>query len=119
MYEGTRPRRPAALFGFHPDYKLLDAPATPKATPQRARRIAMDAGLRYVFTGNVHDRSGGATHCPGYGRPVIERDWYEILTYALDDTGHCEHCGAAMAGRFGRFGRPFGSRRIPVSLHAR
>ena len=79
----------------------------------------MDAGLRYVFTGNVHDRSGGATHCPGYGRPVIERDWYEILTYALDDTGHCEHCGAAMAGRFGRFGRPFGSRRIPVSLHAR
>ena len=73
---------------------------------------AMDAGLRYVYTGNVHDRSGGATHCPGCGRPVIERDWYEILTY-------CEHSGAAIAGRFGHFGRPFGSRRIPVSLHAR
>ena len=50
---------------------------------------------------------------------MIERDWYEILTYALDDTGHCEHCGAAIAGRFGHFGTPFGSRRIPVSLHAR
>ena len=91
--------------------------------PHRKRRSSgrgdRHAGLRYVYTGNVHDGSGGATHCPGCGRPVIERDWYEILTYALDDTGHCEHCGAAIAGRFGHFGTPFGSRRIRVSLHAR
>jgi pyruvate formate lyase activating enzyme len=113
------PDVPLHFSAFHPDYKLQGVPATPKATLSRARRIAMDAGLRYVYTGNVHDPSGGATHCPGCGRPVIERDWYEILTYALDDTGHCEHCGAAIAGRFGHFGKPFGSRRIPVSLHAR
>lgn len=113
------PDVPLHFSAFHPDYKLQGVPATPKATLLRARRIAMDAGLRYVFTGNVHDRSGGATHCPGCGRPVIERDWYEILTYALDDTGHCEHCGTVIAGRFGHFGTPFGSRRIPVSLHAR
>ena len=40
------------------------------------------------------------------------------LRDALDETGHCEHCGVAIAGRFGHFGTPFGSRRIPVSLHA-
>jgi pyruvate formate lyase activating enzyme len=113
------PDVPLHFSAFHPDYKLDDATATPKATLSRASRIAMGAGLRYVYTGNVHDRNGGATHCPGCGRAVIERDWYEILTYALGDTGHCQHCGAAIAGRFGHFGRPFGSRRIPVSLHAR
>ena len=113
------PDIPLHFSAFHPDYKLDDAPATPKSTLQRARRIAMDAGLRYVYTGNVHDLSGGATYCPGCTKPVIERDWYEILSYDLDDTGHCRHCGAAVAGRFGRFGTPFGSRRIPVSLHAR
>lgn len=113
------PDLPLHFSPFHPDYKLQGVPATPKATLQRARRIAMDVGLRYVYTGDVHDGSGGPTYCPGCGRPVIERDWYEILPYALDDTGHCEHCGAAIAGRFGHFGTPFGSRRIRVSLHAR
>ena len=78
----------------------------------------MDAGLRYVFTGNIHDRTGETTWCPGCGKAVIERDWYEILSYSLDDTGHCKHCGTAIAGRFGHFAKPFGARRIPVALHA-
>ena len=99
--------------GLHPAPIRPKALIVPHAWPHL---LGADRGPR-LFTGNVHDRSGGTTHCPGCGRPVIERDWYD--TYALDDTGHCEHCGAAMAGRFGRFGRPFGSRRIPVSLHAR
>jgi pyruvate formate lyase activating enzyme len=111
------PDVPLHFSAYHPDYKL-DAPATPPATLQRARMIAMDAGLRYVYTGNVHDRGGDATYCPGCGKPVIERDWYEILNYALDDTGHCKHCGSAIAGRFGHFEQAFGSRRIPVRLRA-
>ncbi len=72
------PDVPLHFSAFHPDYKLQGVPATAKATPARARRIAVDAGLRYVYTGNVHDRSGGATHCSGCARPVIERDGYEI-----------------------------------------
>jgi pyruvate formate lyase activating enzyme len=112
------PDVPLHFSAFHPDYKLLDAPATPPETLTRARKIAMDAGLRYVYTGNVHDRAGDATHCPGCGKPVIRRDWYEILGYELDDTGHCKHCGTAIAGRFGHFGTPFGARRIPVHLGA-
>ncbi|MBL8491187.1 MAG: AmmeMemoRadiSam system radical SAM enzyme [Rhodocyclaceae bacterium] len=109
---------PLHFSAFHPDYKLLDAPGTPPATLTRARRIAMDAGLRYVYTGNVHDRAGDATLCPGCGETVVERDWYEILAYRLDDTGRCARCGTAIAGRFEKFGRPFGARRIPVRLHA-
>jgi pyruvate formate lyase activating enzyme len=110
------PDVPLHFSAYHPDYKL-DAPATPSATLQRARKIAMDAGLRYVYTGNVHDKTGDATYCPGCRKPVIERDWYEILNYALDDSGGCSHCGTTIAGRFGHFNKPFGARRIPVRLH--
>jgi pyruvate formate lyase activating enzyme len=110
------PDVPLHFSAYHPDYKL-DAPATPPETLRRARRIALDAGLRYVYTGNVHDKGGDATWCPGCGKAVIERDWYEILAYALDDTGHCKHCGSAIPGRFGHFGKPFGAQRIPVQLH--
>lgn len=78
----------------------------------------MDTGLRYVYTGNVHDKAGDTTACPGCGKPVIERDWYRILRYALDDQGHCRHCGTAIAGCFGVIDKPFGARRIPVRLHA-
>jgi pyruvate formate lyase activating enzyme len=112
------PDVPLHFSAFHPDFKLLDIPPTPPATLQRARRIALDAGLHYVYTGNVHDRAGDATYCPGCGQAVIERDWYEILAYALDATGCCKHCGTRIAGRFGHFGRPFGARRIPIRIAA-
>jgi pyruvate formate lyase activating enzyme len=118
-YKELGPDVPLHFSAYHPDYKL-NAPATPPATLARARQIAMDAGLRYVYTGNVHDTKGDATYCPGCGKAVIERDWYEILGYALDETGHCMHCGTAIAGRFTAFRKEqaFGSRRIPVVLHA-
>ena len=92
---------------------------TPSATLTRARRIAMDAGLNYVYTGNVHDKEGDTTYCPGCKKPVIVRDWYEILDYQLDSSGHCQHCGHAIAGRFGPYGEPFGARRIPVRMSGR
>jgi pyruvate formate lyase activating enzyme len=109
------PDVPLHFSAYHPDYKL-DAPATPPATLARARQIARDAGLRYVYTGNVHDRTGDTTVCSGCGKAVIERDWYEILSYTLDDSGRCQNCGTAIAGRFAHFDKPFGARRIPVYL---
>ncbi|TCJ13509.1 AmmeMemoRadiSam system radical SAM enzyme [Parasulfuritortus cantonensis] len=111
------PDVPLHFSAFHPDYKLRDLPATPPATLARARELAMAAGLHYVYTGNVHDRQGDTTFCPGCGKPLIVRDWYEILDYRLTDQGTCPDCGAAVAGRFEHFERPFGARRIPVSLH--
>ncbi|TMH48360.1 MAG: AmmeMemoRadiSam system radical SAM enzyme, partial [Betaproteobacteria bacterium] len=55
---------PLHFTAFHPDYKMTDIPPTPAATLTRARKIALGHGLRYVYTGNVHDPEGGSTYCP-------------------------------------------------------
>jgi pyruvate formate lyase activating enzyme len=112
------PDVPLHFSAFHPDWKMRDIPATPPATLTRAREIALQAGLRYVYTGNVHDESGGSTYCPSCGTAVIVRDWYDIRAYRLDDKGACGHCGAQLAGRYQKFGKPFGMKRIPVRLSA-
>ena len=112
------PDVPLHFTAFHPDYKLNDLPSTPAATLARARRIALDRGLNYVYTGNVHDPEGGTTRCPGCQTPVIVRDWYRILAYPLDDEGRCTACGTALPGRFQRFEGAFGPRRMPVRLAA-
>jgi pyruvate formate lyase activating enzyme len=109
---------PLHFTAFHPDWKMRDVPATPPATLRRARDIALRAGLRYVYTGNVHDEEGGTTYCPSCGEAVIVRDWYDILAYHLSESGACAHCGAQVAGRYQKYGKPFGPRRIPVRLAA-
>jgi pyruvate formate lyase activating enzyme len=110
------PDVPVHFTAFHPDYKMNDIERTPAATLTRARGIAERAGLRYVYTGNVHDTEGGSTFCPGCGNALIVRDWHQILNYRLTDDGKCKECGRAIAGRFERFGKPFGPRRVPVRL---
>jgi pyruvate formate lyase activating enzyme len=109
---------PLHFSAFHPDYKLTDIASTPAATLARARKIALSVGLRYVYTGNVHDREGGTTFCPGCAQPVIVRDWHEILSYTLTSEGRCPHCAAALPGRYERFGRPWGRGRVPVHIAA-
>jgi pyruvate formate lyase activating enzyme len=104
---------------FHPDYKMTDVPRTPASTLTRAREIALRAGLRYVYTGNVHDRTGGTTFCGGCAQPVIARDWHEILSYGLSADGCCPHCGARLPGRFERFAGQNGRTRMPVRLSSR
>jgi len=110
------PDVPLHFTAFHPDWKMDNLPPTPPATLQRARKIALAAGLHYVYTGNVHDAEGGTTFCPNCKAPLIVRDWYEIPAYHLDETGHCPHCGHAIAGRFGHYEKPFGARQIPISM---
>ena len=107
---------PLHFTAFHPDWKMTDVSATPAATLQRARNIAQLAGLRYVYTGNVHDEEGGTTYCRSCENPVIVRDWYAIRAYHLSDQGECTHCGAQLPGRYQKFAKPFGPRRIPVRL---
>jgi pyruvate formate lyase activating enzyme len=112
------PDVPLHFTAFHPDYKLTDIGHTPAATLARARKIALAEGLHFVYTGNVHDREGGTTFCPGCAKPVIVRDWYEILRYTLTPEGRCPHCDTALPGRYERFGRPWGGRRVPVRIAA-
>jgi pyruvate formate lyase activating enzyme len=111
------PDVPLHFTAFHPDWKMPDVPPTPAATLTQARRIALDAGLHYVYTGNVHDSEGGTTCCPCCHHALIERDWYVIRHYDVSPQGACPQCGTTIAGRFGEFSQPFGARRIPVSMN--
>lgn len=113
------PEVPLHFTAFHPDYKMDDIPATPKATLVRSREIALAQGLRHVYTGNVHDREGGTTFCTGCRAPLIERDWHAIGRYELDARGACPHCRTPLAGRFAaHLDKAFGRRRIPVRIAA-
>lgn len=117
--EHLGPDVPHHFTAFHPDWKMRDVPATPPETLTRARRIAQANGLRYVYTGNVHDPQGGATLCPGCGTTVVGRDWFELTAWRLDADGRCEECGTAIPGRFDPAGPGhWGSRRLPVRLAA-
>lgn len=108
------PDVPLHFSAFHPDWKMMDIPATPPQTLTRARKIAMDKGLRYVYTGNVHDAEGSSSYCHSCGHLLIERDWYELGRWGLDENGCCESCGTSIPGKFeARPGR-WGARRLPV-----
>ena len=109
------PDVPWHFTAFHPDYKMLDKPGTPPATPTRARAIARAQGLRYVYTGNVHDPDGSSTWCPGCGRRLIERDGYELGEWQLKKNC-CAHCGFEIAGHFAEQPGHWGNRRLPVRL---
>ncbi|MFN7779337.1 MAG: hypothetical protein ACK5RK_10735, partial [Betaproteobacteria bacterium] len=77
---------------------------------------ALDAGLHYVYTGNVHDKEGGTTFCPSCKAALIVRDWYKIEKYEVATDGHCPHCAAKIAGRFEQYQGCFGPRRVPVKF---
>lgn len=82
---------------FHPTYRLLDAPPTPAATLQRACDIGREAGLRYVYVGNLPGLGGENTLCPQCGQTVIERFGFRITARHLRD-GRCAHCGTPVGG---------------------
>src|SRR5207245_6955978 len=108
---------PLHFTAFHPDYKLTDIAHTPASTLRRARKIGQDEGLRYVYTGNVHDPEGGTTFCPSCGKPVIVRDWYEILGYAVTPEGRCAHCDTPLHGHFEAAVGHWGRKRVPVRVN--
>jgi pyruvate formate lyase activating enzyme len=109
---------PLHFTAFHPDWKMQDKPRTPADTLTRARAIALRNGLQFVYTGNVHDSVGSSTYCAECKSRVIERDWYEIGEWRLNEEGECLACGARLPGIFQ--GRPgtWGARRMPVRIGA-
>ena len=107
---------PLHFTAFHPDYKMRDVPPTPAKTLRRARKIALGNGLRYVYTGNVHDAQGGTTHCPGCGTAVVVRDWYRLDRYLLGPHGECTVCGTQLPGVYDGAAGHWGPRRLPVHV---
>ena len=64
---------PMHFTAFHPDWKMMDTPATPPQTLTRARKIALQNGVRHAYTGNVHDEDGESTYCHQCGHKLIFR----------------------------------------------
>jgi len=116
ILEHLGPDVPLHFTAFHPDWKMLDKPPTPPKTLTRAREIALEHGLRYVYTGNVHDVKGGTTYCHVCRAPLIERDWYLLKGWDLTGDGKCEECGTPCAGVFEGPPGDWGPRRMPVRL---
>jgi pyruvate formate lyase activating enzyme len=114
VVEELGPDVPMHFTAFHPDYKLRDRPPTPPETLQRVRRIALDNGVRYAYTGNVHDEDGGSTVCHACGTRLIGRDWYTLTGWHLSDDGRCLTCGTPCAGVFDGPPGSWGARRRPV-----
>ena len=110
------PGVPLHFTAFHPDYKMRDLPRTPHASLIRAREIAMAAGLRYVYVGNVHDPAGSSTYCHQCGALLIGRDWYSLYEWALTGDGRCTQCGTPCAGVFDGPPGTWGPKRVPVNL---
>jgi pyruvate formate lyase activating enzyme len=113
--ENLGPDVPWHFTAFHPDYMMRDKPHTPATLLTRAREIARSKGLHYVYTGNVHDRAGNSTTCPGCHTLLIERDWYELVAWHLKGN-RCSACGREIAGHFDPGPGHWGARRMPVRL---
>jgi pyruvate formate lyase activating enzyme len=109
---------PLHFTAFHPDWKMRDIAPTPPTTLNRAREIALRAGLHYVYTGNVHDEAGQSTYCRACGSTLIGRDWYTITSWGLDADGRCVECGEPCPGLFDPRPGRWGARRTPVVIAA-
>jgi pyruvate formate lyase activating enzyme len=116
IVEELGPDVPLHFSAFHPDYKMRDIPRTPASTLSRAREIAIKNGLRYAYTGNVHDGVGGSTYCHNCGKRLIYRDWYILGEWNLTPDGACVNCGTPCAGHFDSKPGSWGPRRQPVRL---
>jgi len=118
IHKELGPDVPLHFSAFHPDFRMLDVPPTPPETLSRARRIAIDQGLRYVYVGNVHDEDGSSTYCHKCGEKLIGRDWYLLTEWNLDDHGACRKCGEKLPGVFEKKAGTWGPRRQLVNMAA-
>jgi pyruvate formate lyase activating enzyme len=121
------PNVPLHLTAFHPDYQMMDQPPTPPATLVMARQIALDAGVRFAYVGNVHDPQRESTYCPQCHALLIERDWYELRTYRVQvegeptaagnpGGGRCPACQTPIPGLFTPLPGAWGRKRVPLRI---
>lgn len=82
---------------FFPMYQLLSLNPTPVASLERARKIALESGLKYVYIGNVAGHPAENTYCPRCGKLLIERKGYFILQNNIQN-GRCKYCGERIEG---------------------
>jgi len=91
---------PWHVTGFYPTYKMLDRPATPLVTLEKARKIGLAEGLHFVYEGNVAGAGGEDTSCPGCSALLIQRAGFSSRLVTMDN-GYCGQCGLTVAGIWG------------------
>jgi pyruvate formate lyase activating enzyme len=114
--ENLGPQVPIHFTAFHPDFRMRDRDPTPPAPLRRARQIALNNGLCYVYVGNVHDSEADSTWCHVCGALLIGRDWYELTGWHLERAGRCPTCASACAGVFEPEPGGWGRKRLPLCL---
>ncbi|HEX7973155.1 MAG TPA: AmmeMemoRadiSam system radical SAM enzyme [Anaerolineales bacterium] len=94
------PDIPWHVTAFHPDYKMTDPPPTSAQTLLRAAEIGQEAGLNFVYAGNLPGRTGEYehTHCPNCRARLVTRYSYVIQDYRITAQGACPECGAPVPG---------------------
>ena len=116
IVENLGPDVPLHFSAFHPDWKMQDHKKTPHSILTHSRKIALENGLRYVYLGNVHDKSGSSTYCYNCEKLLIGRNWYELSDWNLNETGHCKYCRTKCKGIFENIHGDWGSKRLPVKI---
>lgn len=116
IVENLGPDVPLHFSVFHPDWKMRGKSSTSPETVKRARKIAINNGIHYAYVGNMHDKEGDSTWCYHCGALLIERDWYELSNWQLNEKGQCPNCGTICPGVFEKQPGDWGAKRIVVSL---
>jgi pyruvate formate lyase activating enzyme len=93
VYDNLGPDTPIHFLRFHPDYKMMNLPATPIETLEKHHAIAKEVGLNYVYIGNVPGHPLEHTYCPECGAIAVERLGFDIIGWNLDAQNCCKFCG--------------------------
>lgn len=93
---------PLHFTAFHPDFKMRDKTATPAETLIKARKIGLNAGLKFCYVGNIHDRESQTTYCPNCRKSLIARDWHSILFNQIENN-KCPQCSTIIDGVFNNY----------------
>jgi pyruvate formate lyase activating enzyme len=98
MRDELGPDTPLHLSRFQPQYRMRNLPPTPAEALDRARREALDAGLRYVYIGNVPGHEANSTYCPTDGTLLIRRVGFMVVENKLTADGRCPTCNQKISG---------------------
>ncbi len=90
---------PLHLTAFHGDYRMSSHPSTSRETLIRSREIALETGLKYVYTGNTAMQEGRDTCCPSCGKPLVIREPYSSVRIVIAGAA-CPSCRTILPGRF-------------------
>ncbi len=92
---------PLHFTAFHPDFRLRDKVKTTEYTLKMARDIGIRSGIKFCYTGNIHDTEGQTTFCPNCNHTLIKRNWHDVTKYNLVYDA-CPKCGTKIPGRFSK-----------------